>query len=344
MATIGMKLSRQLTTGSLMLVIPLNTDDLQWKKVAQLAKEMSLSKSMFSRPLSASVVSKLYKFPDRIRFQFLGAETFLSVATLASQFPAHLGRMLALAETTFLTVIPPETMEAVAAFMHPEASQGAAGIFPGFVQQALKHVGITQFKITLVNTGGESLTLDDDGTEDGEEGDGGDPEDVDVPIRLLRIDILEANREVVVDCAGQMMEMVCPFPLFLSPFFVFFLDYCPRVSACATTSNSGAIRLQPSANTLHGGIHPVKHTAGFFERVLWALTNRFSIRLTRSPQRTIRRTAPPRCDPLVTRAVVHQCCCTGQDRTSLLTSNLPWACRTVPSGTRCSSSWFTCRS
>jgi hypothetical protein len=62
-------------------------------------------------------------------------------------------------------------MEAVAAFMHPEAPRGGAGIFPGFVQQALKHVGITKFTITLVDTVDGSFTTDDDGKEEEQEQD-----------------------------------------------------------------------------------------------------------------------------------------------------------------------------
>jgi hypothetical protein len=95
MATIGMKLSRQVTTGSLMMVIPMSTDDIEWKTVEKLATEMSLSKSLFSRPLTESVVLQLYQLPDRMRFQFLGIETYLSVATLASQFPAYGARFSA---------------------------------------------------------------------------------------------------------------------------------------------------------------------------------------------------------------------------------------------------------
>ena len=190
LAAVGMKLSKEMEVGTLMMVIPMGVGDPDWATVEHLAGEMSLEQSLFGKVFDEQVVQKLYSIPDRIRFQLLGAEIFLTMASLGSQFPLHFGRVLALAETTFLTVIPPETLVAVNAFMHPESSTSGSAVFPGFVHQALTAVGITNFTISVVN---QPSSRKKDASA--------------LAMRLLRIDIFEGKRDVTVDCNGRSMSM-----------------------------------------------------------------------------------------------------------------------------------------
>jgi len=124
------------------------------------------------------------------KYQLLGADIYVPMAELGSRFPAHLGKVLSLAQTSFLTVLPPEKLQAVAQFMHPDTTDHGAGVFKGMIHYALKTAGVDQFEITFIAPEVQ------------------DPDDVDqLSLGMLRIDILEARREVRIDCSGRRMVL-----------------------------------------------------------------------------------------------------------------------------------------
>ena len=120
-----------------------------------------------------------------------GQEVFITMASLGSQFPLHFGKLLALAQTTFLAVLPPATLLAINLFLHPELASSGSAVFSGFVQEALKAVGITRFAVSIVEQPHHKKSGHDD----------------EIAMRILRVDIYEGKHDVTVDCNGRSMSM-----------------------------------------------------------------------------------------------------------------------------------------
>ena len=186
LAYVGIKLARYITPGSLMVISGQNYSTSTHTALHTLLEELSIVHSLHQKQLTAKMIDSFYALPDVFHYQFLGVETFYPLATLGANFISYLGRLLSLARVSFLTLIPPDKLKMIAKLLHPNAPPGHGGVFPGMVEQALRRVGVTDFKISLLH-----------------------PSDTDdqVARRILRVEIVSAKREVNVDCGDKKMTL-----------------------------------------------------------------------------------------------------------------------------------------
>lgn len=188
LAYVGIKVARQITLGSLLVISGHNHSTPAFHAISTLMDELSIEHALYKRQLTAEVVDELYVLPDVVHYQFLGIETFHQVANLGAAFIPYFGRLLAKARVTFLAVIPPATLKLIAALLHPNAPPGHAGVFSGMVHQALKRAGVSDFEVTLLDASETDTAAV-------------------VPRRVLRVDILSARHEVKVDCGSRRMHL-----------------------------------------------------------------------------------------------------------------------------------------
>ena len=183
LAYVGIKLARQVTLGTLLVVSGHDHTTAAFTAASTLMDELSIEHSLYKRQLNPRIVGELYQLPDVVHYQFLGTETFHLIATLGADFVPYLGKLLSLARVTFICVLPPATIKMIARLLHRDAPHGQAGVFAGMLHQALRSAGVTDFDVSLVDPGDES-------------------EDY-VPKRVVRVDVFSARREVEVGCGDH---------------------------------------------------------------------------------------------------------------------------------------------
>lgn len=105
---------------------------------------------LFTTQLTPEVVRGVTRLPELFRVQFLGLEVFREMASLGPAFARHLGRILTLAQVTYLETVPASHLQLVAGLIARHESDAAHAVFRGMISEALRLNNVQDFDITLL--------------------------------------------------------------------------------------------------------------------------------------------------------------------------------------------------
>ncbi|XP_072025931.1 uncharacterized protein [Amphiura filiformis] len=176
-SSLSAKICRSFPNASVVTVIPEAERELI-EHHRKLQESLELKNNLLvSTDLPDRMVLELYHLPEVFRFQILGLSVFNKAVSLGGLFPAYLGRLISLAQTTYLEVPPPQALALATVLLRNSSWQdGELPVFKGFIHKSLQLAGIMKSKMELL----------------GKEMPNG--------IRLLKIDLLQGSRQVKKDC------------------------------------------------------------------------------------------------------------------------------------------------
>ncbi|XP_071485667.1 uncharacterized protein [Diadema antillarum] len=177
------KVSRTFPNASILTIIPpsavgVATSHRKLRETLQLTNNILVQTS-----LTDKVVRSLYQQMEYFRFQVLGLATFRKLNTYGSAFPAFLGQLLALSQTTFIEVPHPASLLAASILLKEGQSNGnpdKSFLYQGFLSSALEQAGVLDYEIRVLS--GNYLANH---------------------AKLVRIDIKAFSRQVSMDCSGS---------------------------------------------------------------------------------------------------------------------------------------------
>ncbi|XP_072169956.1 uncharacterized protein [Diadema setosum] len=175
------KVSRTFPNASILTIIPpsavgVATSHRKLRDTLQLTNNILVQTS-----LTDEVVRNLYQQMEYFRFQVLGLATFRKLNTYGSAFPAFLGQLLAVSQTTFIEVPHPASLLAASILLKEGHSSGTPDfIHKGFLSSALEQAGVLDYEIRVL---GRNYLANH--------------------AKLVRIDIKAFSRQVSMDCSGS---------------------------------------------------------------------------------------------------------------------------------------------
>ncbi|EGD80112.1 hypothetical protein PTSG_10386 [Salpingoeca rosetta] len=178
MSLLGVKVARFWSNSTVVAIVPTVDSAPFFSRVMSMVHSLRLSNThVVPAHLDGATVLSLSSVPQAFKFQFLGREVFEQIPVLDKSYPAYLGRLLAMAEHTYLEPVDPQVLLACMAALSAEEVTTLKGQLQGLVRVSLEAVGITEFQINFLTDRSRAPTAN--------------PEHV-----LIHVQLLQAQRQV----------------------------------------------------------------------------------------------------------------------------------------------------
>ncbi|KJE94967.1 hypothetical protein CAOG_05503 [Capsaspora owczarzaki ATCC 30864] len=261
---LSLKLAKLYPKATILACIP-TREQLDIAEFRRTASLFSLTNAhIFTETWTTSLVERLHRLPDVVRYQVLGLDVLLPLLSLREQFPSYLGRILGNAHTTFVDLPNPlHLMRAlqIVSTEHTEFSASSVAQLLRDLSSLVSRAAASVGAVATVRfvTGGETTwqdlstaTLDGLGTAD------------DATLRpllqaavsgrmMLRVDIEHLSRQVDFDCAKGRITLEMGSPMAVTSLrFSAAKDTYPLLRAGNGVSLAFLLTLGPYQETLRG--------------------------------------------------------------------------------------------
>ena len=148
------KLARQYSNSTIIAFVPSEPASGHMQSLQEMQKALSLKNMvLMAGELSPQRVWQLARTPDLHALQLLGREVFNRIAMGAMDFVPYLGRLLSLAKSTVLELVPPSKLRAVMVAITGEEPDVVERRLRGLIRSALASVGIKNFSTRMLAPG-----------------------------------------------------------------------------------------------------------------------------------------------------------------------------------------------
>lgn len=146
-ALVAIKIAQKFETANVVTLVPSRETFSQQKQLVESLHIKNLV--LLAAEMNPSQVATLHALPDMFRYQLLGLEVYQHF--LAPGFLMYLGRLLSLAQTTFLEVVDPAQLE-LANFLLRSTNKRRfeSNFFRGLIATALDAAGVSEFALELL--------------------------------------------------------------------------------------------------------------------------------------------------------------------------------------------------
>ena len=152
----GAKIARRLPRATVISMLPEAPASRLHSEALALASHLMLDNHyLVAGWLTDTKIEHLYKLPDLLRVQLLGAETLTEVLALGPTRLRSLGRLLSMAQTTFVEVPDPRLLGAMGKLFVKDRTFNFQGLFAA----ALTAINIDEFSIAVLDAPEVPLTF-----------------------------------------------------------------------------------------------------------------------------------------------------------------------------------------
>ena len=155
MSMLGVKLARFWRNSTVVSLVPSSHTSPFYERLKSMARSLGLSSAyVVPAQMTPELAVQLAAVPQTFKYQLLGREVFEQLPVLGLRFASYLGRLLLLAQHTYLEVVDPDMLLASMTVLGRDDMETLSTDLQGIVHAALRAVGAVDFTVSLLHNEG----------------------------------------------------------------------------------------------------------------------------------------------------------------------------------------------